>query len=409
MEPDPADPRAELRSLVAEPCVRRARALVHRTDSRTLSEQVELARIPAPPLGEAERAARFRALLVEMGCPEPRVDAVGNVVALLPASSGESPPLLVAAHLDSVFSGDRRSPRWTRGRVHTPGITDNARGLAAVLALVRVLIHAKVRTRRPVVFAATVGEEGAGDLRGVKHLFRADSPFRHAHAFVALDGAGVRRIVHRAVGSRRLRCTVHGPGGHSWTDRGAPNPIRAIAAAIAATEAGEPDADPPVSLIPTRMGGGTSINAVPEEAWVEWDLRSEHPASIERTEARLRAAFERAVAEQNRARSRPYPALRSRVEVIGDRPAGSVPADCPAVRAAVAATRLLGEPPQLAASSTDANVPIALGIPSVALGAGGSSGGVHTPGEWYDNRGGPLGIERALLTVLLLAGVETGE
>jgi tripeptide aminopeptidase len=284
-----------------------------------------------------------------------------------------------------------------------PGIADNARGLAGLLTVAEVMRTEALRTARPVIFVATVGEEGVGDLRGVKHLFRRGSDLRRADAFLSLDGSGLRRIVHRAVGSRRLRLRITGPGGHSWSDWGLVNPLHALGSAVAALRGIAIPAEPRTTLTVARAAGGTSVNAIPEEAWMELDLRSEAPAPLAELERQVRDLVAAAVGSENRARRRRSPALRLAWETIGDRPGGMVPESAPLVRTAVEVTRTLGVRPELASSSTDSNVAISLGIPAVTVGVGGESGGIHTTEEWYSNEGGADGLERALLLVLAAA------
>ncbi|HEX2091002.1 MAG TPA: M20/M25/M40 family metallo-hydrolase [Longimicrobiaceae bacterium] len=396
-----------LDALLAHPAVRRACARVHETDEQTLREQRELVRIPAPSFAEAERAARVRARFEEIGLARIERDEVGNVLARLgDPLEAAAEPVLVAAHLDTVFpAGTDLTPRTRGERIYAPGITDNARGLAALLALARVLADTGICTVRPLLLAATVGEEGVGDLRGVKHLFREGSPLRTAAAFISFDGSGSGRIVHRAVGSLRLRVTVRGPGGHSWADRGTANPVQALATGVAALRELVPPPSTRSALTVTRIGGGTSINSIPADAWAEIDIRSEMPSALSRLEAGVREAVSAAVEASARGRGYRARPLTLSWEVIGDRPSGATDPDSELVRTAVAVTRALGETAELAGSSTDANVPISLGIPAITIGVGGESGGVHTLEEWYCNRGGPRGIERALLIVLAAAGV----
>jgi tripeptide aminopeptidase len=404
---DPEHTRtATLRDLTRHAPLQPLRRQVHQTDDQTLAEQLELVRIPAPPFGEDARGEHVLGRFAALGLGGVRRDEVGNVLGTWLPGGADGPPVVVAAHLDTVFpAGTAVEPRTSGKRIHAPGITDNCRGLAGMLALARVVTASALRPPRPVLFAATVGEEGIGDLRGVKHLFREGSPLRGASAFIALDGSGLRRIVHRAIGSRRLRIEIDGPGGHSWSDRGAPNPVAALGSAIAGLGGlalPHPDRS---ALTVARIGGGSSVNAIPEEAWMELDLRSEVPGVLGRMEDEVRAVLARAAEAQNGARRGGTPPLRTRVHLIGDRPSGETSAAHPLVRAAAAITGSLGAQPELVGSSTDANVPMALGIPSIAIGAGGDSGGIHTLDEWYANDGGPSGVERALLVVLAAAGV----
>lgn len=393
--------------LLAHRAVQKARSQAQFNDLRTLAEQLELVAIPAPPFGERERGVELAARLHACGL-DVETDPVGNVLGMLPrAREPDAPPVLLAAHLDTVFPAETElAVRRSGTRIYAPGITDNTRGLAVLIALARALVGAGVATARPLIFVATVGEEGVGDLRGVKHLFREGAPWRNAAGFVALDGSGLRRIVHRAVGSRRFRVRVRGPGGHSWSDRGGPNPIHALGAAVGEIRLllGEAGGDSALSV--GKIGGGTSVNAIAQEAWIEVDVRSERQEQIARLEGEFLAHVRSAVEAENAARRAGSEPLSIRVEPLGDRPGGETPADAQIVRAAVAATRAVGGRPELAAASTDANVPMSLGVPAVTLGAGGEGGNIHTLGEWYSNRGGSRGIDRALLVALAAAGVE---
>jgi acetylornithine deacetylase/succinyl-diaminopimelate desuccinylase-like protein len=387
------------------PAVQAARARLAASGPAVLEEQLRIVRIPAPSLDEKERAAYLERRFREIGLRDVTRDEVGNVLGQLPRpATSDAAPLLVAAHLDTVFSrGTILEPRHEEGRIYAPGIADNARGLAATLAIARALVEAGVGTARPVWFAGTVGEEGNGDLRGVKHLFREASPFAEAAAFLSIDGTGLRRVVHRAIGARRIRISMMGPGGHSWADWGAANAIHALGAAIAKMSGLVVPSDPRTTLTVARVGGGTSINSIPADAWLEVDLRSEDPHAL----ASLGEAVERearaAVQTENARRRADSPSLRVEIHTIGDRPAGATAEGASIVRAAMWATRVVGAKPELSASSTDANVPISLGIPSVTLGAGGESGGIHTLGEWYSDRDSTRALERALLTLLAVA------
>lgn len=382
-----------------------ARKHVRATDQETLADMLTIVAIAAPPFGEAPRAAwvadKMRALGLQVS-----IDEVGNVIAESDVDAAE-PPVIVSAHLDTIFPAETEiSVRRNGTRIRAPGIADNARGLASMIAVARALQHAPMRTHAPIVYVATVGEEGVGDLRGVKHLFRPGSRFRDASAFISLDGTGQRRIVYRAIGSRRLRVHITGSGGHSWADWGTANPVHALGSAIAAISQHEVPRQPRTAVTVARVGGGTSVNAIPAEAWLEIDIRSEAATQLVEMETMVHAALEQAVTRVNAARKRGTHALELDVRVIGDRPSGEASIHSPVVRAARAATRHLGSAPELVASSTDANIPIALGVPAIAIGTGGESGGTHTLEEWYANTNGAEGIERALLVALATAGLD---
>jgi acetylornithine deacetylase/succinyl-diaminopimelate desuccinylase-like protein len=288
------------------------------------------------------------------------------------------------------------------GEVWTgPGVADNARGLAVTLAVFRALVHAGATSHHPILFAYTVGEEGRGDLRGVKHLLRDGSPLTDVAAFIAVDCSGLRRIVHNALGSRRIRITVSGPGGHSWTDWGRVNPANAVAEFIHRLLEFDLPLDPRTSLTVARLGGGTSINAIPAESWVELDVRSEANDMLRQLELQIRDALASSIAgEQDGAEG----SLTTAVELIGERPAGKLPVEHPLVQAADEATRDIGVEPEHGISSTDANVPQALGIPAIALGAGGRSGDTHTVNEWFEDTDGAAGAIRLLYILSAVAG-----
>lgn len=372
---------------------------IHRDDVRTLEQQLLLARTPAPPFAEGPRGEVMASLLMEAGTGDPWSDEVGNVLAWM-GSPGPA-PLVVSAHLDTVFPASQEiSFRQEGDRWVGPGICDDARGLAVLLSLVRALGALPSALSFPLLVAATVGEEGAGDLRGVRHLFGPGGTAADARGFISLDGAGVGRIIASGVGSRRVRARIAGPGGHSWVDWGRPNPIQALARAIASFD--EIPLDPGTTVSVGRVEGGTSVNAIPTGVWAEYETRSESEDALERVETALAGALERAVTEVGAGAPEPH-RLSLSLEVMGRRPAGTTAPDAPLVRAAVAATREVAGGAELAASSTDANLPMSLGIPAITLGAGGEAGDAHTPHEWYRNEKGPDGVVRALLTVLALS------
>lgn len=389
------------------------RALVA-LDDEIVRNQVAITRIPAPSGEEDERAKWMAERFSKLGLADVRIDAAGNVVGRRPGSTGipedggvERRPVVVCSHLDTVF------PRSTRLEVHRsgprlrgPGIGDNSRGLAVMLALARVMDGRMLRTRAPVDFACTTGEEGAGNLRGAKALFAGVA--RDATAAIALDGAGDERIVHRALGSYRYRIEFRGRGGHSWTSYGVPNPVHAAAVAAARIARLPIPTEPRTTLSVVRTGGGLSLNSIPDSAWMEVDLRSVSHAMLEQHDRTLREIVRVATLDENSRRTRGTPPLASEVVLIGDRPSGETPADHPLVEMAIEATRLIGRAPELATASTDSNVPISRGIPAIAIGAGGRGGDAHTEGEWFDNTGAQAGVARALGIIVGAAGLTTG-
>ena len=389
-------------ALVAHERVRAARLYIERSDESTLARQAALSAIPAPTGAEGARGAHVADLYREAGLKDVTVDDVGNVTGWLGAPREE--PVVLSAHLDTVFgAGLDVSVERSGARLQGPGISDNARGLAALVTVAEALVRAGVSTVRPVRFTATVGEEGSGDLRGVKHLFANGRP--RPHAFIALDGAGIERIVHRALGARRYRVSYRGPGGHSWAAFGVANPANAVGRAVALiAELPTPHA-PRTTCAVVRLGGGTGLNSIPQEAWLDLDLRSEDPRALAQLDGTVQALLARALAEENGHRTAGTPPLQLELRRVGDRPSGLTPRAHPLVQAAIAATRALGSPHELTCASTDANVPIALGIPAIALGAGGHAGDAHLPTEWYENVDGALGVVRALLVTAAMAEV----
>ena len=387
-------------TLLAHDGVRAARAHIERSDETTLARQATLSAIPAPTGAESARGARVAEMFRDAGLGDVTIDDVGNVRAWL-GDPRAAECVALSAHLDTVFGPELDVSVARHGpRLEGPGIADNARGLAALVAVGEALVEARVTTRRPVLLAATVGEEGSGDLRGVRHLF---SGTMRPHAFIALDGAGIERIVHRALGARRYRVTYYGPGGHSWAACGVANPATAVGNAVAALAKIPTHDAPRTTHVVVRLGGGTSLNSIPQSAWCDVDLRSEDPRALERLDDTVQSVMAQALDEENHHRLPGTAPLTMDVRRVGDRPSGLTPRTHPLVQTAVAATRAVGHEHQLACASTDANLPIALGVPAVALGAGGRAGDAHLPTEWYENDKGALGIVRALLVTAAMA------
>ncbi|MDZ7779858.1 MAG: M20/M25/M40 family metallo-hydrolase [Gemmatimonadota bacterium] len=399
------DYEAEIAALTAHGAVQRAMEIIEAEDAATMRDLRELTQIPAPPFMETERGARFREMLEEAGVDSTWVDAEGNVIGLRRGSGGDE-VIAITGHLDTVFPEGTDVSIEERGdTLHAPGVADDTRGLAALLAMLRAMNEAEVTTSADVLFVGTVGEEGLGDLRGVKHLFREGGP--RIDAFISIDGTGHAGITHQALGSHRYRVTFRGPGGHSWGAFGLANPQHALGRAIhhfdvaadAVTQEG-----PRTSYNVGRIGGGTSVNSIPFEGWMEVDMRSESPASLDRIDAVFQRAMNRALEEMNTTRREGEP-LTLELDMIGDRPSGEIPEDDPFVQRAIAVTRHIGAEPRLGRSSTDANTPISMGIPAMTIGGGGVGGGAHSLDEWFVNEDGPLGIQRAMLILLAQAGI----
>ena len=388
-------------------------------DAGVVADQIAVTEIPAPTGDEAARAHWVADRLRAAGLPDVRIDAVGNVIGRRPGvealdrpTPDDAAPVCVCAHLDTVFPRDAATRVQEDGRrLVAPGIGDNGRGLAALLALAAAFDGVQLRTRRAVEFVATVGEEGLGDLSGAKHYFAQFPADARPAAAIVLDGPGDERVVHRAVGARRFRLTFRGPGGHSWAAFGTVNAVHAAArAATRLADVALPPGSPAgaggrVTLSVGRIGGGLSVNAIPAEAWLEVDLRATTARALDDYEGVVRRAARAAASDENSARSPGTSPLAIAIEIIGDRPAGAIASDHPLVQAALAATRLIGRTPQAGAASTDANVPLGSGVPAVAIGAGGRGGLAHTLGEWYENVDGTLGLARALTLVAAAAGL----
>jgi len=393
-------------AIAARPEVRQARAWLERQDGETLAWQRAIAAIPAPTGNERQRADVVAGKLAEVGIDNVRRDAAGNLVGRW-GGDGTSAGVVIAAHLDTVFPEETDlTVRQHGARFIGPGISDNARGLAGLLALAGAFRHAGLRPPTPVTFVATTGEEGAGDLAGARHLF-AGADFRPT-AFIALDGAGIERIVHRALGSRRLRAVYRGPGGHSWAAFGVANPVHAVGLASAAIGELPLPAAPRTTGSVVRIGGGSGLNTIPQEAWLEVDLRSESEVALDALYGAATEALARALDGANRRRTPGTAPLTLQIVPLGTRPSGVTDAGHALVQGAVAATRTVGHTPDLAAASTDANVAISRGVPGIALGAGGRGGNTHLVSEWYENVDGPAGLFRALLVTCAAAGLAAG-
>jgi len=396
---------AEARDLAAHPQIVEAFALAQELDQWSLERLIELTEIPAPPFLEEARGRRFAELLKQLGADSVWTDLEGNVIGLRRGRGGER-TIGFGGHLDTVFpEGTDVTVRQVGDTLFAPGIGDDTRGLVVVLTALRAMEEAGVETDDDVLFVGVVGEEGLGDLRGMKHLFR--EPNEAPDVWIDVDGGGLSRLVTMGLGSVRYRISFNGPGGHSWGAFGLANPAHAMSRAVryfqdiadTLTRNG-----PRTSYNVGRIGGGTSVNSIPAETWMEVDMRSESPESLERIERVFLDAMSRGLNEENRLR-RSGGALTLENRKVGDRPSGSLEPSLPLIQRALATTAVFGVSGELARSSTDSNVPIALGVPAVTIGRGGVGGEGHSPGEWWINRDGYLAIQRALLLVVAEAGL----
>jgi len=383
--------------------VAKALAWLDKNTDWVTEQQIAITEIPAPEFSEKERAAYMAKLLAANGLSV-HTDSAGNVVGEREGGTGEN-VVLVVAHLDTVFPlGTDVRVKRVRGRLEAPGISDDGAGLAAIAGLARALAQSNVATNATIVFSADVGEEGEGNLRGIRQLVNTYK--NRIRAVIALDGAATDYVTTVALGSRRFEITVTGPGGHSWSDFGVPNPITALSRGIVEFSRSSVPADPRTTFNFGIVSGGNSVNSIPTEATVKVDLRSEEEAELSRLEDELRKSFANAVDEEMAAASAPG-SLKSKITVIGVRPAGKLPANSLLLAAIENADRYLGNRSRLERSSTDANLPLSQGIPAIAIGGGGQGGGSHSLDEWYDPAGRELGLKRALLTILAVAGVQS--
>jgi tripeptide aminopeptidase len=365
--------------------------------------QARLAEIPAPSFQEERRAAAVEPLLASAGLTVHR-DKIGNVIGEL-LGANEKEIVLVAAHLDTVFpAGTDVKVRREGAKMSGPGISDNGTGLAALVALARATQAAKIKPRRTILFAADVGEEGEGNLRGMRALVEAYRA--NLKAVIVLDGSGTDHVTTKALASRRLEVTITGPGGHSWSDFGMVNPINALVRASVRFINTKVSAVPRTTFNLGQIEGGTSVNSIPHESRLKVDTRSESEDELARLEAALRDSVAAGVRdEMESARDRSKGRLEWKVELLGSRPGGELAAGSPLLAALWGADEFVGNHSRLERSSTDANIPLSMGIDAIAIGAGGNGGGAHSLQEWYEPAGREMGLKRALLTLLDVAGI----
>jgi acetylornithine deacetylase/succinyl-diaminopimelate desuccinylase-like protein len=386
--------------LVQDAAVKAAIERVRLGEPRLLEEQVRLCEIPAPPFKETRRAEAYRDAFRALGLNNVRIDAAGNVLGERPGQAAR-PHLVFSAHLDTVFPEDTPVKTSRAGAVlKGPGISDDCRGLAVLLGVITALRDGNIQTPGTITFVGTVGEEGLGDLRGVKHLFNTELKGR-IDRFVSVDGAGLG-ITHVAVGSLRYRIAFKGPGGHSYGAFGIANPIHALGRAIEKIADLQVPPQPRTTFSVGRVGGGTSVNAISAEAWMEVDLRSSDKAALAALDASFQKALNAALAEENDRWSN-NGRLVLEITPVGNRPAGRVAADAPIVQAALSVTRVLGLEGRLDEGSTDSNMAMSLGVPAITIDGGGTAAGTHTTSETFDSTNSWQGTARALLVAIALA------
>lgn len=398
--------KEEIDAITADARIQKAFNLIQQAEPQTIKNLVELTEIPAPPFMEEKRGLRFKEMLETAGVDSIWVDEVGNVIALRKGTK-RNKTVVFEAHLDTVFPIETDVKVKRRGdTLYAPGIGDDTRGLAMVVTVLEAMNTAKVPTEADVLFAGMVGEEGLGDLRGVKHLFQHGD--RKIDSYIAIDGGDVGRINNMALGSLRYKVSFHGPGGHSWGAFGLANTHHAIGKAIhyfdEAARAYVANG-PKTSYNVGRIGGGTSVNSIPFESWMEIDMRSVSPQKLLGIEKVLKEQMQRALEDYNRTVKKGE-ALTLNLEKIGDRPSGELGENLPLILKAIAATNYFNAKPTLTRGSTDSNIPIALGTPAITIGRGGQAANAHSLDEWYLNdETGALAIKLAMLILVAEAGL----
>jgi tripeptide aminopeptidase len=363
--------------------------------------QIDLTRIPAPTFHESARAAEMAKRFRELGLIKVRFDEAGNVIAERPGASHQA--FVLTAHLDTVVpAGAPIEVRRSNGRIYAPGISDNGAGLAALLGTAAILEKSGIQTDFSLIFVANVGEEGEGDLFGMRQLLSPGELRNRVAAMLILDGTSIQHITIAGLGSRRYLIEVSGPGGHSWKDFGRVNPILALSNVIAQLAHIPLPSDPRTTLNVGTIQGGTAVNAIPSAAWMKVDIRSTSFEEIERVSLALESATRSGVEQENQ---RATGSLELKMHIIGERPAAELSMPSPLLEVVRSTDKFLGIQSRLERSSTDANIPLSLGLDAVAIAGGGTGGEAHTPNEWYDPQGRHLGLKRIVLATLAFCGV----
>ena len=401
--PFPANRSAAISQLPSGPQVRAALEWFGSHRAWIDDEQARLTEIPAPPFQEAERAAAVKVLLSAVGL-EVSTDKTGNVIGLLRGASDKE-IVILAAHLDTVFpAGTEVKVHREKNRMLAPGISDNGAGLAALVSVARAIHEARIQPQRSILFVADVGEEGEGNLRGMRAV--VDGYRDRLKAVIVLDGSSIDHVTTKALASRRVEVLITGPGGHSWSDFGIPNPINALIRGSVRFINTRVPSSPRTTFNIGQIDGGTSVNSIPHQARLKVDLRSESEDELIRLEAALRECVAAGIRDEMEAsRDRSKGKLEWKLEMLGSRPGGELASNSPLLAVLRAADAAVGNQSRLERASTDANVPLSLGIDAISLGAGGNGGGAHSLQEWYESDGREIGLQRVLLTLLGTSGV----
>jgi tripeptide aminopeptidase len=408
--PKPTDPAEQaVQKIVASPAFKTAIATLDREHDRTVADIVTLTEIPAPPFKEAAKGKAFMAMLKAEGLSDVEMDAEGNVMGLRRGTGPAGGPLVVlAAHQDTVFpEGTPVKVRREGTKLYAPGVGDDTRSLAVLLAYIRALDAAKIKTKSDILFVGNVGEEGPGDLRGMRYLFGKGKYKDRIKTFFSMDGNDAAGVTYGAVGSRRYRVAFHGPGGHSYGAFGIVNPMAAMGHAVDQLYEVKVPTKPKVTYSASVVSGGVSVNSIPADVTLEVDMRSESKEELAKLDARFLQILQEAAEHENAARNTRFGKITVTPKLIGERPTGSTSPDSPIVKTVAAAARAMGYTPQLGASSTDSNIPISLGIPAVTIGSGGVGGRAHSLDEWIDvaKPESVRGMSVGLAALLATAGV----
>jgi tripeptide aminopeptidase len=406
-----ADPAAEVQRILASPAFKAAAATIDKEHGRIVDDGIKLTQIPAPPFKEEARAKEFEKMLKAVGLADVHIDAEGNVLGLRKGTRGDGKFVVVSAHLDTVFpAGTDVTVKRQGNKLYAPGVGDDTMSLSVLLGFVRAMKAADIKTRDDILFVGTVGEEGPGDLRGVRHLFTKGPYKDKIKTFFSVESGDVNRITNGGVGSKRYRVTFNGPGGHSFGAFGLVNPMFAQAQAAVEFSRIQVPASPKTTYSIGLIGGGTSVNSIPLNSWMEVDMRSESVPELKRVEDRMLKIMQEAADSENFARSTKEGKITVEAKLIGDRPAGNTDEKSPLVQMAKAAIEAGGYKVAYGWSSTDSNMPMNLGIPAITIGRSGpdKGGRAHSLDEWIDVEKEPMvkAISTSLSIVLAVTGME---